>query len=220
MLEMNQTPRFRRVQHGYTRGARSLAGRSVTSLARTRVTPNVLTTTGVSLCLVAAVLVPFEHHGKLLFFWLAAGIFVVGSVLDILDGALARVGGKSTPFGAFIDSTTDRVGEGAMLAAIALVFSQQGKDWAVVVAVAAVVGSFLVSYTRARAEALGLSGTVGLGSRAERVVVITAGLVFAPWGGLPWAIVFLAATAWLTVVQRVLHVRKQLLHGGTNVDQR
>ena len=220
MLEMNQTPRFRRVQHGYTRGARSLAGRSVTSLARTRVTPNVLTTTGVSLCLAAAVLVPFAHHGKLLFFWLAAGTFVVGSVLDILDGALARVGGKSTPFGAFIDSTTDRVGEGAMLAAIALVFSQQGKDWAVVVAVAAVVGSFLVSYTRARAEALGLSGTVGLGSRAERVVVITAGLVFAPWGGLPWAIVFLAATAWLTVVQRILHVRKQLLHGGTNVDQR
>ena len=220
MLEMNETPRFRRVQHGYTRGARSLAGRSVTGLARTGVTPNVLTTTGVSLCLAAAVLVPFESHGKLLFFWLAAGIFVVGSVLDILDGALARVGGKSTPFGAFIDSTTDRVGEGAMLAAIALVFSQQGKDWAVVVAVAAVVGSFLVSYTRARAEALGLSGTVGLGSRAERVVVITAGLVLAPWGGLPWAIVLLAATAWLTVVQRILHVRKQLLHGGTNVDQR
>ena len=220
MLEMNQTPRFRRVQHGYTRGARSLAGRSVTSLARTGVTPNILTTAGVSLCLAAAVLVPFEDHGKLLFFWLAAGVFVVGSVLDILDGALARVGGKSTPFGAFIDSTTDRVGEGAMLAAIALVFSRHGRDWAVVVAVAAVVGSFLVSYTRARAEALGLSGTVGLGSRAERVVVITAGLVFAPWGGLPWAIVLLAATAWLTVVQRILHVRKQLLHGGTNVDQR
>ncbi|HEY3550926.1 MAG TPA: CDP-alcohol phosphatidyltransferase family protein [Gaiellaceae bacterium] len=217
---MNQTPKFRRVQHGYTSGARSLAGRSVTSLARTRVTPNVLTTTGVSLCLAAAVLVPFENHGKLLFFWLSAGVFVVGSVLDILDGALARVGGKSTPFGAFIDSTTDRVGEGAMLAAIALVFSRHGEDWAVVVAVAAVIGSFLVSYTRARAEALGLSGTVGLGSRAERVVVITAGLVFAPWGGLPWAIVLLAATAWLTVVQRILHVRKQLLHGGTNVDQR
>jgi len=220
MLEMNETPRFRRVQHGYTRGARSLAGRSVTGLARTGVTPNVLTTTGVSLCLVAAILVPFESHGKLLFFWLAAAIFVVGSVLDILDGALARVGGKSTPFGAFIDSTTDRVGEGAMLAAIALVFSQHGRNWAVVVAVAAVVGSFLVSYTRARAEALGLSGTVGLGSRAERVVVITAGLVFAPWGGLPWAIVFLAATAWLTVVQRILHVRKQLSGGTSGNDQR
>jgi CDP-diacylglycerol---glycerol-3-phosphate 3-phosphatidyltransferase len=221
MLEMNATPRLRRVKHGYTAGARSLAGRSVTSLARTGVTPNVLTTTGVSLCLAAAVLVPLESRtDRLLVYWLAAGIFVVGSLLDILDGALARVGGKSTPFGAFIDSTTDRVGEGAMLAAIALVFSQHGRHWAVVVAVAAVVGSFLVSYTRARAEALGLKGDVGLGSRAERVVVITAGLVFAPWGGLPWAISLLAATAWLTVVQRVLHVRKQLLHGGTNVDER
>jgi CDP-diacylglycerol--glycerol-3-phosphate 3-phosphatidyltransferase len=221
MLEMNASPRLRRVKHGYTAGARSLASRSVASLARTGITPNVLTTTGVSLCLAAAILVPFENRADtLLVYWLAAGIFVVGSLLDILDGALARVGGKATPFGAFIDSTTDRVGEGAMLAAIALVFSRQGKDWAVVVAVAAVVGSFLVSYTRARAEALGLKGDVGLGSRAERVVLITAGLVFAPWGGLPWAIVVLAATAWLTVVQRILHVRKQLSGGTSGIDQR
>jgi CDP-diacylglycerol---glycerol-3-phosphate 3-phosphatidyltransferase len=221
MSEMNATIRLRRVKQGYTVGARSLASRSVTRLAKTGVTPNVLTTTGVSLCLVAAILVPFENRGdKLLVYWLAAGIFVVGSLLDILDGALARVGGKSTPFGAFFDSTTDRVGEGAMLAAIALVFSRHGQDWAVVVAVAAVVGSFLVSYTRARAEALGLKGDVGLGSRAERVVVITAGLVFAPWGGLPWAIVVLAATAWLTVVQRILHVRKQLSGGTSGIDQR
>jgi len=221
MLEMNSTPVLRRVKHGYTTGARSLASRSVTRLARTRVTPNVLTTTGVSLCLLAAILVPFENRADtLLVYWLAAVIFVVGSLLDILDGALARVGGKSTPFGAFIDSTTDRVGEGAMLAAIALVFSRHGEDWAVVLAVAAVVGSFLVSYTRARAEALGLKGDVGLGSRAERVVLITAGLVFAPWGGLPWALLVLAVTAWLTVVQRVLHVHKQLSGGTSGNDQR
>ena len=220
MMEMNSTS-LRRVKHGYTSGARSIASRSVTRLARTRVTPNVLTAAGVSLCLAAAVLVPFaDRTNAWLVYWLAAGIFVVGSLLDILDGALARVGGKSTPFGAFIDSTTDRVGEGAMLAAIALVFARHGEDWAVVVAVAAVVGSFLVSYTRARAEALGLKGDVGLGSRAERVVLITAGLVFAPWGGLPWAIVALAATAWLTVFQRVLHVRKQLSGGTSGSDQR
>jgi CDP-diacylglycerol--glycerol-3-phosphate 3-phosphatidyltransferase len=220
MLEMNATPRLRRVKDGYTSGARSLASRSVTRLARTGVTPNILTAAGVSLCLGAAVLVPFEDRGKLLFYWLAAGTFVVGSLLDILDGALARVGGKTTPFGAFIDSTTDRVGEGAMLAAIALVFSRHAEDWAVVLAVAAVVGSFLVSYTRARAEALGLRGDVGLGSRAERVVLITAGLVFAPWGGLPWAIVVLAATAWLTVIQRILHVRKQLSGGTSGSNER
>lgn len=210
-------PALSRVKHGYTTGARTLASRSVTGLARTRVTPNALTVSGVSLCLAAAVLVPFESRGELLFYWLGAGIFVLGSILDILDGALARVGGRSTVFGAFLDSTTDRVGEGAMLAAIALVFARNGNDTAVVFTIVGVAGSFLVPYVRAKAEALGLRGDVGLGSRAERVVVITAGLVLAPWGLLPWAIYLLAATSWLTVLQRVLHVRKQLLSGGTNV---
>jgi CDP-diacylglycerol--glycerol-3-phosphate 3-phosphatidyltransferase len=207
------------VKDGYTTGARSLASRSVTGLARTRVTPNTLTAAGVTLCLTAAVLVPFESRDTLLFYWLGAGTFVVGSILDILDGALARAGGKSTVFGAFLDSTTDRVGEGAMLAAIALVFARAGNDTAVVFTIAAVAGSFLVPYVRAKAEALGLKGDVGLGSRAERVVVITAGLVFGPWGGLQWAIYFLAATSWVTVVQRILHVRKQLIHGGSNGQQ-
>jgi len=210
-------PALSRVKHGYTTGARTLASRSVTGLARTRVTPNALTVSGVSLCLAAAVLVPFENRNELLFYWLGAGVFVLGSILDILDGALARVGGKSTVFGAFLDSTTDRVGEGAMLAAIALVFARNGNDTAVVFTIVGVAGSFLVPYVRAKAEALGLRGDVGLGSRAERVVVITAGLVLAPWGLLPWAIYLLAATSWFTVLQRVLHVRKQLLSGGTNV---
>jgi CDP-diacylglycerol--glycerol-3-phosphate 3-phosphatidyltransferase len=211
-------PFHKRVQEGYTTGARTLASRSVTSLARTRVTPNALTTAGVSLCIAAAVLVPFENRNKLLFYWLAAAVFVVGSVLDILDGALARAGGKSTPFGAFLDSTTDRVGEGAMLAAIGLVFARAGNDTAVVFTVIAVAGSFLVPYVRAKAEALGLRGDVGLGSRAERVVVLTAGLVLAPWGALQWLIYLLAATSLITVLQRVLHVRKQLL-GGINGNQ-
>ena len=156
-------------------------------------------------------LVLFENRNDVLFYWLAAFVFVVGSLLDILDGALARAGGKTTPFGAFLDSTTDRVSEGFMLTAIAYVFARHGNPIFVAVAMAAVAGSFLVSYTRARAEALGLRGDVGIGSRAERVVVITAGLVLAPWGVLAWAIALLAVTAWITVVQRVLHVRKQLL---------
>jgi CDP-diacylglycerol---glycerol-3-phosphate 3-phosphatidyltransferase len=199
------------IKEGYTSGARSLASRSMVGLARTRVTPNALTTAGVSLCAIASVLVLFERHNQILIYWVAAGIFVAGSVLDILDGALARAGGKSTPFGAFLDSTTDRVSEGFMLAAIAYVFAIENRDAFVVVAVAAVAGSFLVSYTRARAEALGLKGDVGIGSRAERVVVITVGLILAPWGVLPWAIALLAVTAWITVVQRILSVRKQLL---------
>ena len=194
-------------------GARTLASRSIVGLARTRVTPNALTTAGVTLCLVASVVVFFEYRDEWLFYWLGAALFVVGSILDILDGALARAGGKTTPFGAFLDSTTDRVGEGAMLGAIALVFHRHDQPVALALTFGGVAGSFLVSYTRARAEALGLRGEVGIGSRAERVVVITGGLVLAPlsiWL-LVGAISLLTATAWLTVVQRILFVRKQLL---------
>jgi CDP-diacylglycerol--glycerol-3-phosphate 3-phosphatidyltransferase len=208
--DMRETAVLERLKQGYTIGARTLASRSIVGLARTRITPNALTTAGVSLCLAAAVLVYFENHDQLLFYWLGAFVFVVGSILDILDGALARAGGKTTPFGSFLDSTTDRVGEGAMLGAIALIFSRHGNEVALGAAIAAIAGSFLVSYTRAKAEALGLRGDVGFGSRAERVVAITAGLVLAPWGVLPWAIYLLTATAWLTVLQRILFVRKQL----------
>jgi CDP-diacylglycerol---glycerol-3-phosphate 3-phosphatidyltransferase len=201
------------VKQVYTDGARRLATRSMTGLARTRITPNALTTLGVSLSAAGGVLVYFEYRGEVLFFWLGAVLFVVGSLLDILDGALARQSGKGTPFGAFIDSTTDRVGEAVMLGAIALVFARDAREWALALTIAAIAGSFLVSYTRARAEALGLKGDVGLGGRAERVVVITGGLVFAPWGGLPWAIAVLTGSAWLTVVQRALAVRRQLRQG-------
>jgi CDP-diacylglycerol--glycerol-3-phosphate 3-phosphatidyltransferase len=194
----------------YTTGARRLASRSITGLTRTRVTPNALTTAGVVLCALASVLVYFEYRNELLFFWSGAVVFVIGSILDILDGALARAGGKTTPFGAFVDSTTDRISEAFMLGAIALVLTRDGNELGVGLTVAAIAGSFLVSYARARAEALGLRGDVGIGSRAERVVVITAGLVLAPWGVLPWAIGVLAATAWFTVLQRILHVRRQL----------
>ena len=198
------------IKEGYTQEARRLASQSMASLSRTRVSPNALTAAGVTLCAVAAVLVYFEYRHDLLYFWLGAAVFVLGSILDILDGALARTSGKATPFGAFVDSTTDRVSEGFMLGAIALVFMRHGDELALGFTFAAVSGSFLVSYTRARAEALGLRGDVGIGSRAERVVVITAGLVLAPWGVLPWAIYVLTATAWVTVMQRALHVRKQL----------
>jgi len=199
------------LKRGYTDGARKIASRSMVSLARTRVTPNALTASGVTLCGLAAVLVVFENRNELLFYWVGAAVFGVGSILDILDGALARASGKGTPFGAFLDSTTDRVGEGLMLGAIALVFARHHEMVAVGLTFAGVVGSFLVSYTRARAEALGLRGDVGIGSRAERVVVITAGLVFAPWGVLPYAIGLLTATAWFTVGQRIWSVRRQLV---------
>src|SRR5258707_1394037 len=199
-----------RLKDGYTSGARGLASRAMAGLAQTRLTPNQLTAAGASLCLGASILVYLENRHELLFFWLGATAFMVGSILDILDGALARAGDKATPFGAFVDSTTDRMGEAAMLGAIGLVLIRHGHEFALGATFAAVAGSFLVSYTRARAEALGLRGDVGISSRAERVVIISAGLVLAPWGVLPWAIYVLAASAWVTVLQRVLFVRKQL----------
>ena len=205
------------MKQGYTDGTRRLASRYITRLARTRVTPNALTAGGVLLCAAAAVLIPFAHRNEFLFYWLAAVLFVSGSVLDILDGALARQSDKATPMGAFLDSISDRVSEGFVLAAIAFVFSRAGDDVGVVFCVAAVGGSFLVSYARAKAELIGLKGDVGIGSRAERVVVISAGLILAPLGvPLQWFIYLLAATAWVTVAQRILSVRTQLLRKETD----
>jgi len=200
------------VKQSYTDGTRRLASRWIAGLARTRVSPNALTAAGVTLCLISAVVVWFAGTGDnaWLLYWIAAIVFVVGSVLDILDGALARRSDKATPFGAFLDSISDRVSEGFVLTAIALVLANDGNLIAVAFTIAAIGGSFLVSYARAKAELLGLKGDVGLGSRAERVVLITAGLVLAPWIGLQWIIYVLAATAWFTVFQRVASVRSQL----------
>jgi CDP-diacylglycerol--glycerol-3-phosphate 3-phosphatidyltransferase len=180
-------------------------------LEHTNVTPDALTVAGVSLCIAGAAVVYFEYLTEWLFL-AGATLFVVGSVLDILDGALARRRGTGTPFGAFLDSTVDRVGEGFMLGAIGLVLLRDRSEWGVALTFAAVAGSFLVSYARAKAEILGLKGDVGIGSRAERVVVITTGLVLAPLHELvlPSAIALLTATAWVTVAQRVLSVRAQL----------
>ena len=208
---MARNPALARVKRAYTDEARRLATQSMTQLDQANVTPDALTISGVALCIAGSVAVYFEYAGWA-FYWLGAALFVVGSVLDILDGALARSRGTGSPFGAFLDSTVDRVGEGFMLGAIGLVFMRHDQMWAVALAFAAIAGSFLVSYARARAEALGLKGDVGYGSRAERVVVITTGLCLAPLDDLilPITIALLAVTAWLTVIQRILFVRKQL----------
>ena len=202
-----------RLQGGYIGGVRRLAATAMGRLGRTRVTPNMLTVAGIALSIAGAVVVYFEYAGWG-FFWLGAALFVLGAILDILDGALARSRGVASEFGAFVDSTVDRVGEAFMLGAIALVLMRDGYEWGVALAFAALAGSFLVSYARARAEALGLKGDVGFGSRAERVVVITTGLVLAPIHELvlPVTMAILAATAWVTVLQRVLSVRSQLRH--------
>ncbi len=199
-----------KVKQEYTAAARVILARSMRGVAKTKLTPDMLTLAGVSLCLAGAVLVGFEDRNEKLFFWLGGFLFVIGSIVDILDGALARAASKGTVFGAFLDSTFDRLGEAAMLAAIGLVFMRDGNEIALVATFAAVIGSFLVSYTRAKAEALGLRADIGFGSRTERVVLISVGLGLAPWGLLQWPIYVLAAMAWITVFQRMLFVRKQL----------
>ena len=201
--------RLARIQSAYMTAVRDAAGRAMARLGNTRVTPNMLSAAGLLLCIAGSVLVYFEYRAWWLFL-AGSFVFFVGSVLDILDGALARSGGKGTPFGAFVDSTVDRVGEGFMLGAIALVLMREGNEWAVALTIAAVAGSFLVSYTRAKAELLGLKGDVGFAGRAERVAMICIGVACGSVGGLPWLVVALAASAWITVVQRMLSVRAQL----------
>jgi CDP-diacylglycerol--glycerol-3-phosphate 3-phosphatidyltransferase len=175
-------------------------------LIESRLTPNAISLTGFALCAVAAVLVYKE-------WWLAGGIaFIVGSVCDTLDGRYSRMSGKGSPFGAFLDSTLDRIEEGIVLAAVGVHFSRQGDDLAAGAVVLAVLASLMVSYTRARAEALGVECKVGIADRAVRVVILSAGLVFAEFwdDAITIAVYVLAATAVITVLQRIFHVRKEL----------
>jgi CDP-diacylglycerol---glycerol-3-phosphate 3-phosphatidyltransferase len=175
-------------------------------LIESRLTPNAISLTGFGLCVVAAVLVYKQ-------WWLAGGVaFIVGSVCDTLDGRYSRMSGKGSPFGAFLDSTLDRIEEGVVLAAVGVHFSRQGDDLAVGAVVIAVLASLMVSYTRARAEALGVECKVGIADRAVRVVILSAGLVFAEFwdDAITIAVYVLAAMAVITVLQRIFHVRKEL----------
>src|ERR1700755_1808803 len=147
-------------------------------LIESRLTPNAISLTGFALCVVAAALV---WQG----WWIAGGIaFIVGSVCDTLDGRYSRMSGKGTPFGAFLDSTLDRMAEGIVLTAVAYQLSRAGNDVMVAVVVVAVLASLMVSYPRARAESLGVECKVGIADRAVRVVILSAGLVLAKGAGV------------------------------------
>jgi CDP-diacylglycerol--glycerol-3-phosphate 3-phosphatidyltransferase len=142
--------------------------------------------------------------------------FIVGSVMDTLDGRYSRMSGKGTLFGAFLDSTLDRIEEGVVLTAVAWYFADAGDAIAAAACVFVVLGSLMVSYTRARAEALGVECKVGLATRPVRVVILSVGLVFAKGAGLgdfellAPAIYAMGALTAFTVAQRVWHVRQQL----------
>jgi len=173
-------------------------------LIESRLTPNAISLTGLVLNVVAAVLVWNE-------LFIPGGIaFIVGSVCDTLDGRYSRMSGKGTPFGAFLDSTLDRIEEGIVLTAIAVTFVDDGERLATAAVVVAVLASLLVSYTRARAEALGVECKVGIANRAVRVVILSIGILLADIGVLEYAVYVLAALGTVTVLQRIFHVRRQL----------
>jgi CDP-diacylglycerol--glycerol-3-phosphate 3-phosphatidyltransferase len=179
-------------------------------LIESRLTPNAISLTGLALNVVAAVLVFADH------FFLGGIAFIVGSIMDTLDGRYSRMSGKGTQFGAFLDSTLDRASEGIVLTAVAFQFSDEGKDIAVAATVLAVLSSVMVSYTRARAEALGIKGDVGIAPRAIRVVILSVGLLFAKGASLgdfellEPAVYVLAGLSVVTVFQRIFFVRGQL----------
>jgi CDP-diacylglycerol--glycerol-3-phosphate 3-phosphatidyltransferase len=183
----------------------------VRAFIRLGIHPNIITTIGTTVVVASGVAfgVGQIRLGGLLL--LLSGIF------DILDGQVARLGGSSTTFGAFYDSTLDRVGESAVFTGLAFYFLQGGVPadrqlLAAGVAIGALVASLLVSYARARAEGLGLECKVGIAARAERILLLgLPALLFGPGPGgalLFWIVVILALAAAITVVQRIVHVAR------------
>jgi phosphatidylinositol phosphate synthase len=200
---MNVIPQS--VKDGFVR----LVGPLARAFIRAGIRPNVITTFGTLLVVGAGVAFGFgaiRLGGVLL---LASGVF------DILDGQVARQGGMMTTFGAFYDSTLDRVGESAVFAGLALYFVQGGvpaerQTLALGVSLAALAMSMLVSYARARAEGLGIECTVGIAARAERILLLGAAAMFFGSNGmlLFWIVAILALAATITVVQRVVYVAR------------
>ncbi len=126
--------------------------------------------------------------------------------LDAVDGMLARKTNQVSTFGAFLDSTLDRYAEIALFLGLIYYFLRLGNQWGVILCLLTLTGSLMVSYTRARAEGLGLSCKVGLFTRFERLLVLTVGLVF---GGLIPILALLSLLTHFTALQRILHVRRQ-----------
>jgi len=170
-------------------------------LARLGVQPNHITLAGTLICLLGAILVAADY------LVLGGLIWLVGSALDMLDGALARSQNQVSRGGAFLDSTLDRISEGALFTAIAYHFASQGAATEAALTVVALLGALLVSYTRARAEALGAECKVGIVTRAERVVLLSLGLCL---GLVAPAIVLLALLGAIAVAQRIHHTLHEL----------
>ncbi len=195
---------------GLQQRARRLAEYVVRPLAAMGLTPNMATLIGLLLNGVAAAILA---SGQLRLGGLA---LLIAGLFDMVDGALARVTNHKTTFGAFFDSTIDRYSEGLTLLGV-IVFSlrqmpSQTHIWEVALAYVAALGSVMVSYTRARAEGLGLSLKSGLMARPERVVLLAGGLLLGGAGGRVWTLLALAVTSVFTSAQRISDVARMLAH--------
>jgi CDP-diacylglycerol--glycerol-3-phosphate 3-phosphatidyltransferase len=174
----------------------------ITALGRTPLTPNQVTVVGFALTVLAAGLAAFGHLR-----W-AGVVLIFAGTCDILDGALARSTNASYSYGAFLDSTLDRYSEGVVYLGLAAYFlSMDGplQRWLVLATLAALAGSFLVSYVRARAQSLGFTCKTGLFQRPERIVVTVIGLIVGGW--VLYGVVFLLAIVTnITALQRIREV--------------
>lgn len=193
---------------GIQERARRFVELIVRPLAALGLTPNMATLIGLLLNSITAVVLATGHlrvGGALLLF---AGVF------DLVDGALARVRNQKTVFGAFFDSTLDRYSEGIVLLGI-IVFALTDptlpdRNWVVALAYVASLGSLMVSYTRARAEGLGLEGKSGLLARPERILVLALGLMIAGRSWLLWTLLLLATATIFTSIQRIFAVWRSI----------
>lgn len=168
-------------------------------LSRIGITPNALTLIGLAVSIVAAYVIATGH------FFIGGLIVLVSGLFDLLDGALARFNKQATKFGAILDSIVDRISEAAIFCGLLFYFISKGSNLEIILIFLVVVGSFLVSYVRARAEGLDLECQVGWFTRAERIVVLTIGLLLNQILIILW---ILAVFVYVTVFQRLYYLRK------------
>lgn len=175
-------------------------------IGRTHISPNAVTILGLVVQGVVAWLI---LDGALM----AAGfVAIAAAIFDVLDGAVAKARGLVSRFGAFLDSTVDRVSDALLFLPIAWLYAvdpdvpSRAEEWVAVLSLATLVFSFLVSYVKARAEGLGFEAKVGIAERAERVIIVIAGLIL---DLVPIALAILCVASIVTVVQRIVHVRRQ-----------
>lgn len=186
---------------------------AISLLARHKVSPNAITTVGTLLTIAAGVVYGTGH------IMTAGWLMGVTAFFDVVDGEVARRTGRSTVFGAFYDSTLDRVADGALMAGLTVFYATNPVHqniYMVVTCLVGMIGTFLVSYTRARAESLGIDAKVGVMQRPERIVLLSApqalfGLFWNGWV-LIAIVILLTVTAWITAVQRIAFVHRFTQH--------